>query len=499
MVAKILNKFKLKMMEAITSDIVSAANNYYVFTSRHNEWDVPATPDTETTDFKSASLNLHERMILGKRVFAGDVAYLIDKETWASNTVYDFYNQNTDNLEANNFYVINSSNNVYKCLNNNKAVASTFEPVSTANTPFTLADGYTWKFMYDLSSANATKFATTDFIPVETNSNVVSTAANGSIDVIIVDDGGTNWVATHSGFIQENVTNTIHRIESSAVSTNNYYSNSAVYIANGTAVGNLSIITDYYSNALGKYIVTQDSIATDVTSGYAIAPQILIQGNGTGATAYCSTDANNAIDTVTIRTPGQDYAKVTATAHANASYGSGETLTPIIPPKGGHGANNIAELYSNRLGISVTLANNEGSTIPTEPTFRQAGIIVDPAEYANGAAEFSVNTFNQTISFTVAGAAGPYTNNEIITGGTSNATCYVVYSNTTYVVATEIDGTLIDSETVLGSDSGISGTISSINTPDIQRYSGDVLYYDNVVAVQRANTASEEVRLIIQF
>jgi hypothetical protein len=500
MTAKILNKFKLKMMETLIADIGSSANNYFVFVSRHNEWDAPATPDTETEDYKSSELDIHDRMLLGKKTTASDVSYMINKETWESNTVYEYYNHEEPNLAANNFYVINSSNNIYKCLFNNNDTESTFEPTSTANTPFTLSDNYIWKFMYSLSNANASKFATTDYIPVDPSSNVVTEAANGAIDVIIIEDGGSNWVATHEGFIQENVSGTVHKIEASAVSTNNYYSNSAVYIANGTAAGNLSIITNYFSNSLGNYITTADSISTDATSGYNISPQILITGNGTGAKAYSTTNANNVIDTITMITPGDDYAKATVTAHANSSYGTGSILKAMIPPAGGHGANAVAEFFSDKIEISVTLANNEGGTVPDEPTFRQAGIIINPSEYANGAAEFAGNTFNQTLSFDVAGAAGAYTNNEIVTGLSSNAMSYVVYSNSTFVMSTEINGVAYaNGETVLGSDSGISGTISNINTPEIQRYSGDIYYFDNVVAIQRSNTASEEVRLIIQF
>jgi hypothetical protein len=66
------------------------------------------------------------------------------------------------------FYVINSGNKVYKCLNNNNYSQSTIEPSSTSITPETTSDGYEWKYMYTLSDSSIDKFYTSNWVPVKT-------------------------------------------------------------------------------------------------------------------------------------------------------------------------------------------------------------------------------------------------------------------------------------------------------------------------------------------
>ena len=56
---------------------------------------------------------------------------------------------------------MNSSNAVYKVIENDGATASTVEPTSTSNSIFETSDGYRWKYMYSLTSSEALNFATT--------------------------------------------------------------------------------------------------------------------------------------------------------------------------------------------------------------------------------------------------------------------------------------------------------------------------------------------------
>ena len=50
-------------------------------------------------------------------------------------------------------------------------------PATEGNNHYFTAGGYVLKYMYTISASNATKFLTTDFMPVETDSTV-SAAAN---------------------------------------------------------------------------------------------------------------------------------------------------------------------------------------------------------------------------------------------------------------------------------------------------------------------------------
>jgi hypothetical protein len=97
------------------------------------------------------------------------------------------------------FYVITTDNNVYKCLNNANGSASSNKPTGISVSPITFADGYTWKFMFQVSATDAQQFLSPDWIPIHSlTSNdgslqwaVQATAIKGAIYNIVVTDPGS--------------------------------------------------------------------------------------------------------------------------------------------------------------------------------------------------------------------------------------------------------------------------------------------------------------------
>ena len=87
---------------------------------------------------------------------------------------------------------MNSSFAVYKVIDNNGNTAATVEPTSTSNSIFTTSDGYKYKYMYSLTSAETLNFMSTDFIHVSTDS-VSSAAVDGALDTIEVVAGGSSF------------------------------------------------------------------------------------------------------------------------------------------------------------------------------------------------------------------------------------------------------------------------------------------------------------------
>ena len=116
-------------------------------------------------------------------------------------------NSGATTLFDSTFYVLTTDRNVYKCLDNDGNTASTVEPTGTGTSIITTGDGYKWKYMYTLSAAQQSNFLSTDFMAVTENasassdqSNVISAAVDGSIDIVKIKaagSGGTN--GTHAG------------------------------------------------------------------------------------------------------------------------------------------------------------------------------------------------------------------------------------------------------------------------------------------------------------
>ena len=216
MAAIITNKFRINNAEQfVESFSETAATTYYLFIGRAHSWatdaDVQgnsinegtdASPPTPNDDVQSEFYNFDD-MIGAKLISSSDVSHVIPRRNWTTGTTYDMYEHNISSSNAANsgatnlfdstFFVMNSSNDVYKVIENDGATASTVEPTSTSNSIFETSDGYRWKYMYSLTSAETLNFMSTDFIHVSTDSTVSAAAVDGALDTILVVAGGSSF------------------------------------------------------------------------------------------------------------------------------------------------------------------------------------------------------------------------------------------------------------------------------------------------------------------
>ena len=102
----------------------------------------PVTPADSVQD----EYDTFDDLLAAKRIQSSDVSFAAPRINWTTNTTYDIYrhdygnritgttnvqaaNSGATNLYDSNFYVLTSSFNVYKCLDNNNNSASTSEPL----------------------------------------------------------------------------------------------------------------------------------------------------------------------------------------------------------------------------------------------------------------------------------------------------------------------------------------------------------------------------------
>jgi hypothetical protein len=106
------------------------------------------------------------------------------------------YDDIDTNILDDDFYVMTDDYHVYKCLFNNNGVgASTTKPTGTSTTVFTTADGYVWKYMYTVSTSDALKFLTNEYIPVRTDATVQAAAVSGALNIVKVTAGGSGYTS----------------------------------------------------------------------------------------------------------------------------------------------------------------------------------------------------------------------------------------------------------------------------------------------------------------
>ena len=221
MAAIVTNKFRINNAEQfVESFSETAATTYYLFIGRAHSWatdadaqgnsineGTDASPPTPNDDVTSEFYN-YDDMLGAKLITSSDVSHCIPRRNWTTGTTYDMYEHNISSSNAANsgatnlfdssFVVMNGSFAVYKVIENDGATASTVEPTSTSNSIFETSDGYRWKYMYSLTSAETLNFMSTDFIHVSTDSTVSAAAVDGALDTILVVAGGSSF-STSSG------------------------------------------------------------------------------------------------------------------------------------------------------------------------------------------------------------------------------------------------------------------------------------------------------------
>lgn len=178
-------------------------DKFYIFLGKTTEWYDESDPPTPVSS-EQEMISAWDNMFITKRLIASDLSLAIKKNIWESGTVYQPWDSEDGLLFHKKFFVINSNNCVYKCLDRIPNTPSTIEPTDTGVTPVRLSDGYTWKFMYDISASELTKFKDTEVIPVKYLTQddsslqwqVQQYAIPGTINHIEVLEGGSGFNST---------------------------------------------------------------------------------------------------------------------------------------------------------------------------------------------------------------------------------------------------------------------------------------------------------------
>jgi hypothetical protein len=148
-------------------------------------------------------------MFIAKKITSNDMVPVVERIDWNLGEVYDYYRDDIDMFQhdpngtiTKRFYAKNKFDQVFKCLwNNNGGITSKepyFEPGTyNVNDVFQGTDGYKWKYMYTITYANKIKFLDDTWMPVPLPTNVPNAidtfAGAGSIDVINITNGGSNY------------------------------------------------------------------------------------------------------------------------------------------------------------------------------------------------------------------------------------------------------------------------------------------------------------------
>ena len=497
MTAIITEKFRLHNASQFVESFSEAAKStYYLFIGKATPFTSGTSGGSDTSpptpaDAVSNEFYRYDSMLAAKLITSSDVSNALPRVNWANSTVFDRYDDqvtssNTTTSGASsiyqgNFYFLTSTNKVYKVLNNNGGTAfSVSEPTSTSTSPFE-SGGYVLKYMYEITSSEATKFLTTDYMPVSTDSTVSAAATDG-------------------------------KVESLAITVGSGYNDGTYYFpvfGDGTSQGTSS-----------------GAIVRATVSGGAFADFGLTAGTDTtihaGGSGY--TFANVSLTNV--------FSDAALSSSTTVGSGTGAVIRPIISPKDGHGANAVNELGGHFVITNTTLTQAEGDDFTTANDFRNVGIVVDPTDFGTSTIA-TASTRRMTYVVKFSSNTGNFDVDEQITQATTGAVGRVVewdnsrkllfyqqerFSSYGTATTTQSFTAFSGANNITGATSGAVGTPSTTGSetvtlaggntitltsgyanPELKFDSGNIIYTENRKPIQRVSDQTEDIKIIIEF
>jgi len=475
----------------------AAASTYYLFLGKATAFSSTTTGGTDSSpptpgDSPQEEFRAWDSMLGAKIITSSDIKFAVPRRNWANGTVYDMYRHDysssntstsgTSNLYDSTFFFLTSDYKLYKVLDNNGGTAfSGTEPTSTSTSPFA-SGGYVLKYMLTISTSDFAKYGTTDFIPVTSDSTVSAAAVDGAVESLSITAG--------SGYTDGTYFTAIHGDGSNA----------------GTSSG-----------AIARITVASGSI---VSFGLTAGTDTTIHAAGSGYTfGYVNLTAAFI------------FSDSSLSSSSTLGSGSGGAITVISSPDDGHGANVVTELGAHYVMSAITLTQAEGDDFTTGNDFRSVGLVVDPTNVGTSTVA-TTTTARQTYVVKIDTNSGTFDADEVITQATTgavgkvveydstlsllyyqqesykgfgtNATSgnYVAFSGTNQITGATSSATGTtgaSSETVTLANSNTLTLTSGYATPDLQEYSGDIIYLENRKPIQRASDQTEDIKIIIEF
>ena len=543
MTAIVSSNFRVTNANNFKEDVQNS--NVYVAIGRADAWSATTADNVDGTPFTPndhlEDQNNARRQFIGlQKLTSADVSHVVKRYDWTTGRSYVAWDSDDANIYDKEFYVLTNEFKVYKCLRNNNGGQSTVQPTHTTADPVNLSDGYTWKYMYSITTADSEKFLTNAYMPVKT--------VPLTIEVTVAAAGATNQTkilltqANNDIKVGHRVLNASGQDLGDVASIAGAELTLGANLAQAVSVGDLltldfatlgeastALSTDYT-----QYKAQKDSLDSAEAggierievltggAGYDSAPTVTIVGDGTGATVASAdvTIASNVITAIDIgtSTSGSSHGTNYRVATVEFSGGTPETVATarvVIAPSQGHGVDPVSELGAFLVSLNTQLEGSGGGDLTVGNDFRQISILKNPkvynsTPYAGGLATAATLNPLPALNITGGGDVTDFSVDDVITSA-SGAKAFVAYvdgsgsNNKIYYYQNEKTGfknfTPGTSETLTAQDGAGGSTFkaTSISNEEVDRSSGEFLFLENRTPINRTLTQIEDIKLILEF
>jgi hypothetical protein len=516
MAAIITDQIRILNAKNFVAGVSSSGNSYYSFIGLPNPTEIQSDWDTNPPSPKDSfdeENSYWDTMVALKKINASDVRQVVQKRVWSSGTTYDMYRHDysrsntakvsgATNLYASSYYILNSDYRVYICLQNGtrpdtpNGKPSLDEPTFTDLEPRSAGssgDGYIWKYLYTLKPSEVAKFETSDFIPVpsnwetsEDNAPVRNNAVDGSIKIVTITDSGVGLGTANRTYTRVPIKGDGIGAECTVIINNDQKVESVVVSSQGSGYT--------YGNI--------DLVAGNVPTGTTIPAfnVIITPKGGHGADIYRELGAYNVLLYSRIENDIQNPDFITGNQIARVGI--------VENPKISSGSLLTSDKASAVYALRLTGTGYSSATFTTDSYFTQT---VATATTAVG----RVISYDQTTGvlkywqdrslagFTTVGIAitNPTYGFDLTeftsSPSTGGSITIVPSSGSNLSINTSFSGisTVINSRTYYLGQEFTNG----IASPEVKKYSGNIIYVDNRPAITRSSNQKEDIKVILQF
>lgn len=403
---------------------------------------------TVATDFDPTDASFYSQNTISlHKIYPGGATRVIKRTDWVLNGVYNAWPATDCHVLVKQYINGASSINVYRCLFSPQT-ESTVVPSDLSAAPSQLPDGYVWKYLYTISSSDAIKFLTEDWMPVP--EKISSTEAQS----LVVGTAKYNQYV-----IQEN-----------------------------TELGTIYGVT-----------VDSDAAVTDIGLGGSVAFYASDESGNTPTQQFAATVGYSAADKrfqTTLTSVGKGYVgpiKLKRTSN-NAVLTS---VTANIVPGLGHGSDIATEAFaSSVMMVARNVPDGDILKVIAENEANMINLVSNPVDNLTK----KICTQDFYVACKSFGANAPtFSSGDILTSGSKTAVVVNVDGNRVYYV-NNVD----ENDTFAVSDTVTSGSKTSFVTVVYDREvifnSGNILISDwKVEAFSRSSDQIESLNFIIQI
>jgi len=414
--------------------------------------------------------------------------------------------------------------------------------------------------MYTITASEALKFVTTSYIPVKqlrdanaygntaTSGGMTSgtgakndgsdqaaielAAVDGALDIFIINVDGTGYTFENNRVVTNSSESVTLTMATPTLTSDDKYNNSSIYFTFSGTTYVRKIVDCSFGSSVQTLTLDSTVPALSGTITANVAPFARVNGDGHGAEIVLTANSSDtdAVGGVTVVTTGNSYTTATLIVEQQGTgAGTLADITPILPPKGGHGYDPVSELGGYFVMVNSKLTQDESGAFTTTNDFRKIGLLTDPN--TDGVyTRYTSDTATQSKTFTYISNTAAIAGDITLTQGTvgaNGATAYVVDVNasastirvvnitnganasagydgkpgswqcTTTNVASSTTG--VTNATATFTYTGGSAVLTNVANGSMQIGSGNIIYVENRAPVARASDQTEDIKLIIEF